>query len=290
MSSKRASMGAWFITFAAACCVYARPVLSADVVVHENIAYKAGAGVSEYEAERCALDLYLPEGAREFPTIVWFHGGGLTAGDKAADVQVDIARSLAERGIAVAAVNYRLSPQATFPAYVEDAAASVAWVLGHIADYAGRPDRVFVSGHSAGGYLAAMVGLDSQYLASHEHALGDLAGVIPISGQMVTHSTVREERGLASEQPIVDVAAPVRHVGADAPPLLAIAGSEDLPARPEENVYFAAAMKAAGHEDTSYLEFEGRNHGTIVTRIPDADDPVAAALVDFVTRLGGLPD
>jgi acetyl esterase/lipase len=252
--------------------------------VHEDIFYKTGPDLSAYERERCALDLYLPEGMSEFPVLVWFHGGGLTGGDKAGETHAAIAGSLAERGIGVASVNYRLSPRAQFPAYVEDAAASVAWVLDNIERYGGSPEKVFVSGHSAGGYLAAMVGVDAQYLGAHGHALAEIAGLIPISGQMVTHETIRNERGLPSSRPIVDAAAPVFHVSADAPPVLAIAGSEDLPARPEENRYFIAAMQSVDHADAHYLEFPGRNHGTIVTRIPDGNDPVAVAIVDFISQ------
>jgi dipeptidyl aminopeptidase/acylaminoacyl peptidase len=130
-----------------------------------------------------------------------------------------------------------------------------------------------------------MLGLDESYLGTFGHGLDDLAGLIPISGQMVTHETVRNERGLPAGRPIVDEAAPVFHVRADAPPLLAIAGSEDLPARPEENRYLVAAMKAVGHADSTYREFAGRNHGTIVSGIPEADDPVAGAIVEFVERV-----
>jgi acetyl esterase/lipase len=271
---------AWLVALG----TWAHAAFAEDVVVHSNIAYKSGSALSDYERERCFLDLYVPQGASDYPVIVWFHGGGLTAGDKAEQTQADIARSLAARGIGVAAVNYRLSPRAGFPAYVEDAAASVAWVLDHIADYDGDASNVFVSGHSAGGYLVAMLGLDESYLGTFDHGLDDLAGLIPISGQMVTHETVRNERGLPAGRPIVDEAAPVFHVRADAPPLLAIAGSEDLPARPEENRYLVAAMKAVGHTDSTYREFEGRNHGTIVSGIPEADDPVAGAIVEFVER------
>jgi acetyl esterase/lipase len=262
-------------------------VLAQTVVTRENLAYKAGADRSDYERERCFLDLYLPGDASRFPVIVWFHGGGLTAGDKAEGTQAAIARTLAGRGIAVASVNYRLSPRASYPAYVDDAAASVAWILDHAGEFGGDPERVFVSGHSAGGYLAAMVGVDAQYLAAYGHQPADLAGLIPISGQMVTHATVRQERGLPADRPLVDAAAPVFHVSADAPPVLAIAGSEDLPARPEENRYFIAALKAVGHPDASYREFAGRTHGTIVSRIPEDQDPVAQAMVDFVARIGG---
>jgi acetyl esterase/lipase len=276
----------WYLGVAALVAMgfHAQVALAQDVVVHENLAYKSGSSLSAYERERCALDLYLPAGATDFPVIVWFHGGGLTAGDKAGS-QAEIARSLALRGIAVASVNYRLSPRASFPAYVEDAAASVAWVLEHIEDYDGDSEKVFVSGHSAGGYLVAMIGLDQKYLAEEGHTLDEIAGLIPISGQMITHATVRQERGLPSDRPLVDDAAPVYHVRADAPPFLAIAGSEDLPARPEENRYVVAALRAAGHPDASYREFTGRNHGTIVNQIPQPQDPVAEAMVEFVMRI-----
>lgn len=263
--------------------LFAAPTFSQDVRM--DVPYRSGDGLTDYQRERSKLDIYLPDDASGFPTVVWFHGGGLTAGDKAEGTQAAIAGSLADRGIGVVSVNYRLSPRASFPAYVEDAAAAVAWVLDHIDDYGGDAGSVFVSGHSAGGYLAAMVGLDEKYLAAHDHGLGDLAGLIPISGQMVTHATVRTERGLPGSQPIIDAAAPAYHVAADAPPFLAIAGSEDLPARPEENRYVIAALKAVQHPDATYLEFEGRNHGTIVTQIPNASDPVASAIVEFVERL-----
>jgi len=268
----------------AALVLAAGQACSQSVIEHANIAYKSGPKLSEYERTRCALDLYLPEGQSGFPVVVWFHGGGLTAGDKAEGTQAAIARTLAAHGVAVASVNYRLSPQAKFPSYVDDAAASVAWVLDHIGDYGGDANAVFVSGHSAGGYLAAMAGLDAHYLGAYGHGTGELAGLMPISGQMVTHATVRDERGLDNQQPLIDAAAPAFHVSADAPPVLAIAGSDDLAARSEENRYFVAALEAVGHADATFREFAGRNHGTIVSQIPQADDPVAAALLEFVAK------
>jgi len=74
----------------------------------------------------------------------------------------------------------------------------------------------------------------------------------------------------------------VFNVSAGAPPFLAIAGSEDLPARSAEGRYFIEALKAVEHPDAHFIEFAGRNHGTIVTRIPEDGDAVAQAIVDFV--------
>jgi hypothetical protein len=66
---------------------------------------------------------------------------------------------------------------------------------------------------------------------------------------------------------------------------LNIVGGQDLPARAEENRYFVAAMKAAGHEDVTYFEVEGRNHGTVANRIGEVDDAVAEAMTAFIQRL-----
>jgi acetyl esterase/lipase len=96
-----------------------------------------------YQIERCRLDLYYPQNEPGFATVVWFHGGGLKAGNR------HIPTGLRNQGLAVAAVNYRLSPKATCPAYIQDAAAAVAWTLRHIDERGGDPNKVFVSGHSA---------------------------------------------------------------------------------------------------------------------------------------------
>lgn len=107
--------------------------------------------------------------------IVWFHGGGITAGDKGSKDTTAVVTRMAQDGFLVASVNYRLSPKATYPAYLEDAAAAVAWVLKNAADHGGDPKKVFVAGHSAGGYLTTMLALDERYLASTTSSLGTSA-------------------------------------------------------------------------------------------------------------------
>jgi acetyl esterase/lipase len=286
MSHRVKLVRASFLLILAMALVCSGTLLPADdaIRVLKDVPYRQGE-ISEYERERCKLDLYLPTGRTNFATIVWFHGGSIKSGDKAGEIATAFGRRFAADGVAVASVNYRLHPQVKYPAYIEDAAAALAFVHGEIAKHGGSPKRVFVSGHSAGGYLTAMVGMDNRYLA--EHGLGDrdIAGLIPVAGQMITHSTVREERGIPKTRPIIDEAAPAFHARADAAPFLNIVGSRDLPARAEENRYFVAAMKAAGHQDVTYLEVEGRNHGTIASGTRDADDVVAKAMLSFIERL-----
>lgn len=253
-----------------------------DVKVLANLDYRQSSGSTEYEQERCKLDLYLPAGTNQFATLLWFHGGGLENGTKDEPFTRDIARSLAQSGVAVAAANYRLSPKVKFPAYVEDAAAAFAWVRSQIPQHGGDASRVFIGGHSAGGYLTLMVGMDPQFLAARGLKLSDIAGLIPVSGQTMTHYTVRTERGLPKSVILADAAAPVHHATQDLPPMLLLYADKDLPARLEENTYLAAALKAAGHKQVSQQLITNRDHGTVAKFIKDEGDPARAALLAFI--------
>ncbi|MEL6898036.1 MAG: alpha/beta hydrolase, partial [Planctomycetota bacterium] len=177
------------------------------------------------------------------------------------------------------AVNYRLHPKVKSPTYIQDAAAAVAWTLDHIDEYGGDPARVFVSGHSAGGYLTSMVGFDPRWLKRFGHVPSDVAGLVPLSGHTITHFTVRKERGLKDTDVIVDEMAPLRHLTSDAPPTVLITGDRNLEmlGRYEENAYLWRMMQTVGHKDCQLLELQGFNHGSMAA----AAMPL---LVKFVRR------
>lgn len=210
-----------------------------------------------YINTQCTMDVYYPKGAKNFATIVWFHGGGITGGTK------EIPKALMDKGYAVIGVEYRLSPKVKAPAYIEDAAAAVAWVFQHIAAYGGNTNLIFVSGHSAGGYLGMMITLDKNYLAKYNINANNIAALIPFSGQAITHFTIRQERGMKETQPLIDEYAPLYYVRADAPPMLLITGDreKELLGRYEENAYLARMMKLAGHKQTTLYELQGFDHG-----------------------------
>lgn len=222
----------------------------------KDIQYRAGE-LTEYMQERCRLDVYYPEDTKDFATVVWFHGGGLKGGNRS------VPKALQEQGLAVVAVDYRLHPKVQSPAYIEDAAASVAWTLNNIDRYGGSRTKVFVSGHSAGGYLTSMIGLDKRWLKKHGIDADELAGLIPYSGHTITHFTVRKERGIDGKQPIIDDMAPLFHVRADCPPLILITGDREMEllGRYEENAYMWRMMQVAEHPHTELHELEGFNHG-----------------------------
>lgn len=210
-----------------------------------------------YIKSQCRLDIYYPKNVKNFATIVWFHGGGITGGRR------EIPAALMNKGVAVIGVGYRLSPQAKAPAYIEDAAAAVAWAFKHIGEYGGNNKLIFVSGHSAGGYLGTMITLDKQYLAKYKIDADAIAGLIPFSGQAITHFTVRQEMGIKDTQPTIDKYAPLYHVRADAPPMLLITGDREMEllGRYEENAYLNRMMKLTGHKTTRLYELQGFDHG-----------------------------
>lgn len=222
-----------------------------------DILYRDGEDLDDYARERCKLDIYYPENRSNFSTIVWFHGGGLYTGEK------EIPERLKNQGMAVIAPNYRLSPKVKAPTYIEDAAAAVAWTFKNIERYGGSTKRIFVAGHSAGGYLTSMVGLDKRWLAAHDIDANDIAALAPYSGHTITHFTPRKEMGIKRDQPLVNDLAPLFHVRADAPPILFTTGDRELEllGRYEESAYMWRMMKLVGHPECELYELDGFNHG-----------------------------
>jgi acetyl esterase/lipase len=203
--------------------------------------------------------------------VVWFHGGGLTSGSKSIPI------ALTNKGLIVVAANYRLALKAKSSEYVEDAAAAVALAFENAEKYGGSRKLIFVSGHSAGGYLTSMVGLDKRWLKAHKIDADEIAGLVPFSGQAITHFTVRAERGIEKTRPVIDDMAPLYHVRKDAPPLLIISGDreKEMVGRYEEAVYFRRMMKEVGHKDVELLELQGYNHCGMA-------EPAFPLLVKFV--------
>jgi acetyl esterase/lipase len=223
-----------------------------------NVPYHSSSLIQSdnYIKEMCLLDIYYPKDVIGFPTVVWFHGGGLTGGDKA------LPGGLAQKGICIISVGYRLYPKIKCPKYIEDAAAAVAWVFKNISIYGGDPRLIFVSGHSAGAYLTSMIGLDKKWLAVWNIDADIIAGLIPLSGNGITHQAIRDERGISNMVPVVDEYAPLYHVRPDAPPLILMTGDREMEyiGRYEENAYLIRMMKLVGHKKTILYEFGGYGH------------------------------
>jgi acetyl esterase/lipase len=151
-----------------------------DVRVIENVAYYTG---KDADPVRHRLDLYLPEGKKDYPVLVLVHGGAWMLGDKTLfGWGPDIATYFAGRGIGVVMPSYRLSPGVRHPEHVKDVARAFAWTVRHIADYGGKDDGLFLCGHSAGGHLVSLLATDPSYLRAEGLSVALIRGVISVSG------------------------------------------------------------------------------------------------------------
>lgn len=209
----------------------------------------------------CQVDVAYKAGCTNKPVIVWFHGGGLTGGKR------EVPSALLVHDFIVVEVEYRLSPKVTTDTILDDAAAAVAWSFDHAEQFGGSSSKIYLAGHSAGGYLVSMIGMDRSRLQKYKKEENQLAGIISYSGHSITHFETRHQQGMPPYQGLIDETAPLYHVRADAPALLLITGDreKELYGRYEETAYFWRMLKLAGHKDVTLYELQGYNHGGMVT-------------------------
>ncbi|WP_195654782.1 alpha/beta hydrolase [Bacteroides sp. 1001136B_160425_E2] len=249
----------------------------------EAVSYRPGEKDS-YMQERCRLDVYYPANKKDFSTVIWFHGGGLTGGNR------ELPEELKNKGLCIVSASYRLCPDKKDPNAinanittddcVDDAAAAAAWVMKNIARYGGNPNRIYLAGHSAGGYLVGMIGFDKSRLAKYDIDVDKFAALIPYSGQAITHYHNRSSRGISPYQPMIDEHAPLYYIRKDCPPILLITGDreQEMFGRYEENAYLWRMLKQVGHPSVRLYELDGFNHGTMLR-------PAHFLLLDFIRNL-----
>ncbi|MDY3555011.1 alpha/beta hydrolase [Gemmata sp. JC717] len=247
---------------------------AAEVEVVKDLAY---AGTAD---EHQKLDLYLPKGQKGYPLVLFLHGGGFSKGDRK-DAAL-FGEALAKQGVGVAAVGYRLFPEAKHPQPVQDAAKALAWLKSNAAARGWRADAVFVSGHSAGGHLATLLATDEQYLKAEKLAAGDIRGVIALSGAYVVPEARKDVFG---DEAARKAASPLTHVKAGLPPFLLVYADKDSPGRDQLTKEFAAALLGV-RGTAQVIEAKDREHGTLFTKIA-AGDPTGEAVIAFVRKHSG---
>jgi len=257
------------------------PAAPAAVSVTTDLDYVPTA---EYAAKKDRLDVYAPAGAKGAPVVVSIHGGALREGDK--KEQAFVGHLLARAGFVGVVINYRLSPGVTHPAHVEDAAHAVAWARTHAAEYGGDPQKLFVIGHSAGAYLAALLALDPKYLAAYQMSAKDLKGVVPVSAFFyVDRSGVAPDRPKdvwGTDAAAWKAASPAAYLRKDAPPMLLLYADGDADWRRQQQADFQADMKKAGASTIETRMIAGRDHSSIWGRMKNANDETAAAIIAFI--------
>ena len=192
---------------------------------------------------RQRLDIYVPDGlTTKAPVMLFFYGGFWQSGSK--DFYLAFGQAFASEGIVVAIADYRLYPQVRYPEFIRDGVKAFAWVQAHAAQYGGDPDSIFVAGHSAGAYIAAMLAADPRWLGEAGIDPARLRGVIGISGPY-NFLPLRERNLIAifggADRPETQ---PIAHIDGKRPPMLLATGAADDTVRPRNTIDFATRLKA----------------------------------------------
>ena len=215
---------------------------------------------------RQRLDLYVPGGvapAGGWPVVVFFYGGSWNSGERAQYGFVGAA--MASRGILTLVADYRLYPEVRYPDFLADSAQALAWGLTHAADRGGNPRRVFVMGHSAGGYNAAMLALDKRWLAATGHTPNELAGFIGLAGPYdFLPMTNRDAQPVFFHPNYPPDTQPMAFASSAAPRSFLAAGNTDALVDPERNTAALAARLSAAGVQVSLHRYENVNHVTLI--------------------------
>jgi acetyl esterase/lipase len=215
---------------------------------------------------RQRLDLYRPDGAAPpggWPVVVFFYGGSWNRGERAEYGFVGAA--LASRGVLTLVADYRLYPEVRYPDFLADSAQAVAWGLKEASSLGGNPRRVFVMGHSAGAYNAAMVALDTRWLAATGHTPRELAGFIGLAGPYdFLPMTNIDTQPVFFHPNYPPDTQPLAFASAGAPRSFLAAGRTDTLVDPERNTAALAAQLSAVGVPVSLKRYERANHVTLI--------------------------
>ncbi len=203
-------------------------------------------GVAYAEGPRGRLDIYRPASAAgRAPLVVFIYGGSWRTGDKG--MYAFVALPLAMRGAVVVVPDYRVYPEVRFPEFLDDNARAVAWAAAHASALGADPQRVFVVGHSAGAYNAAMLALDPRRLAGAGFGRERLAGVVGLAGPYdflpITGEDIKPVFASVDDGPLSQ---PVTYVDGRNPPMLLMAGTDDTTVNPLNTASLAEKVRAAG--------------------------------------------
>jgi arylformamidase len=220
------------------------------------------------------LDIY-PSVEQGGPVLVYYHGGYWRGGSK--EDNCGFAPTFVKRGVNVVVVEYDLCPKVTVTEIVREARASLAWIYRNIARYNGDPSKLYISGHSAGGHLAAMI-------LAHDWTRegmprNPVKGAAVTSGvfdlEMVMHIGVNDEIRMTRE--LVEENSPFLHPPLPICPVIVAVGGAEPEGWQRMSEEFFQLCKERGL-DCQYFVVPGANHFTFPEHLGDAESPLTQAM------------
>lgn len=256
--------------------------------------YRRAPNVSYGNLPRQKLDVYLPSqpladkalAVGGAPMVVFFYGGSWSNGDRA-DYRF-VGEALAAHGIVTVVADYRLSPEVRYPVFLQDSASAMRWAFDNAQKYGADPAHIFVMGHSAGAYNAAMLALDKRWLAGVGLSPAKLAGWIGLAGPYDFLPIGDRKTQVAFEWPGTPAdSQALFHASSASPPALLLAPEKDsLVNTQRSTVGMAQRLKSSGVRVESEL-YDTVSHVTIVATMASvfrSRAPVLERVTDFVKR------
>lgn len=253
-----------------------------DQLLGRSNAMQLAAGTAYGPLARQRLDIWAPvetTAASRLPVVIFFYGGGWHSGSR--HDYGFAGRAFAERGFLTIIPDYRLAPKSRWPDFLQDGAAAVAWARAHVAEHGGDPDRIALAGHSAGGYNAAMLALDPQWLRGAGSDPAIIRGVATLAAPL---DFLPLERGGSADKAMgfvrpIGKTQPISFARGDAAPLWLATGDEDSSVRPRNSQNLAAAIQAAGGQAELKI-YPGMGHQAIIMALANPFRGKGAVLDD----------
>ena len=255
----------------------------AQISKKKDIIYKAGS-----TSERHQLDVYYPENIKEKKdVIIYFHGGSWKGGKK--DTYKFLGKRFAKKGFVIVIANYRLSPEVKYEAMADDCTAAVNWVYDNIGEFGGDKNKITVSGHSAGGHLAAVISMNSSY-QDLQSKIQKTILIDPFGLDMHTYfneykndyadGLKKNTFGYKSEE--WKAASPLYSIKPDFKiPVLVLVGGKTFPTILQSTAVFHDRMKQAGNQST-LITIEGKKHIGMISQLFFKRNHTYDVMIDFI--------
>lgn len=236
------------------------------------------------KAPRQQLDIYVPERiVAGSPVVVFFYGGSWKRGEKGN--YAFVGHSLSRKGFVTVIPDYRLYPDVTFPAFVEDGAKVLAWVRGHLEQ---ARNGIVVMGHSAGAHTAALLAFDKRYLEKMGQPSSIVSGMIGLAGPYgFNPMEFKSTKPIFAEVESIEKTKPITFACSDQLPLLLLHGLDDSVVIPENSRELKRRVYACGG-NVRYVELDDIGHFSILLGLSDsflAEEAIQSSIERFLQSL-----
>lgn len=251
--------------------------------VHEND--------PEFDHTRHVLDLFFPPEENRnsnFPILIFIHGGTWIYGNK--DPYALLGRNMAHYGIMTANINYRLGNSVNFHKMALDCARAVKWVTENAYLYGGNSEKITISGHSAGGHLGALIGLNSDYFGKIgiDNSISKVL-LIDAFGLNIGHMIKKHgdeflshiEKIFSKDPEIWKSASPLNFINSRKIPFYILVGGRSYPMVLADNKYFTEKLKKVNEEVTFY-EVPGKSHLEMISQFQKKDNLLYKQITNFI--------